>query len=917
MVMLALCVCATRLFAQNSYPINGVTVDTASKVKLQGATIAVLNARDSILRQFAYSGPDGGFSITGLDTGKYMMLVTRNGYADYVERFNLTALHDFGQINMSLKSKLLQDVIIRGQTSAIKIKGDTTEYNAKAYVIQPNDKVEDLLRQLPGIQVDQNGNITAQGVAVKKVLLDGEEFFGDDPMLVTRNIRADMVAKVQLYDKKSDQATFTGIDDGKKAKTINIQLKEDKRNGAFGKVDAGAGTSKRYQGQALYNIFRGNEKMSAYGTVATTGKVGLGYIDNNRLGSGNIEIGDNGLVPLPTNGDLDASTGQFDGKGSPLAGSAGVHYDNKWGDNGKPINANYKIGWLNVKGNAVTATQQSLPDGQINNNTTENFDNSSFRQKLDATYQFKPDTSSNLKISADGTIKTIKTNSNYASVNLRENDTPLNNEQRTLNNDGDQRIFNVGVFYTKKFSKPRRTFSWNISQSYIRSGSNGFLNSNINFYNPLGIKDSTVAVNQYKKSTTVNSSINSNITWTEPLTKTLSLVINYGLGINNSTSNNLSYNASTPGRYDVFDPVYSNNYKFNQLANQGGAVFNYKTNKSILNFGAKVTSIAFKQTNEYTGNSYTRNFLNWLPQVSYQNSLSKYASFVISYTGRTTQPNIEQLQPILINTQPLYITLGNPALKPAFTHDFSATYRGAQPVSGFNFYISPYYSITTTAIVNNIVTDAAGKTTVSYVNLAGNQQNNYGLFINLGKSIKSIGFSINFNTDASTSYSYINNALDRSDYHSYSAGISIGKSKLNKYSFNLSASPQYTTSTFSLQPQINNNAAGFASSARAYVYLPGKFQIGADVNHTYRAATQAFDAQQITLLNASISKTFLKSNGLKLAITGNDLLDQNVTISRRVTGSTITQSSYSGIKRYFLFSITWDFTKFKTIPVNQ
>src|ERR1700733_12040323 len=173
---------------------------------------------------------------------------------------------------MILKSKLLAEVLVKGTRAAIKIKGDTTEYNAAAFKIQPNAKVEDLLKQLPGIQVDKDGKITAEGQEVKKVLVDGEEFFGDDPTLVTKNIRADMVDKVQLYDKKSDQATFTGIDDGQKTKTINIKLKEDKKNGMFGKAEAGDGTQNIYQGQLLFNAFKSKEKFSVYGTLGNNGK---------------------------------------------------------------------------------------------------------------------------------------------------------------------------------------------------------------------------------------------------------------------------------------------------------------------------------------------------------------------------------------------------------------------------------------------------------------------------------------------------------------------------------------------------------------------------------------------------------------------------------------------------------------------
>ncbi|MDB5032759.1 MAG: TonB-dependent receptor, partial [Mucilaginibacter sp.] len=234
----------------------------------------VLNAKDSILRKFTRAKPDGSFAINDLAKGKFILVLSYPGYADYTEGFTLDEKvepsHDFGKLSMILKSRLLQDVIIKGSARAIKIKGDTTEFNANAYVIQPNAKVEDLLKQLPGIQVDKDGKITAQGQTVSKVLVDGEEFFGDDPTLVTKNIRADMVDKVQLYDKKSDQATFTGIDDGQKTKTINIKLKENSKNGYFGKLYGGIGTQDNYESQLLYNKFKGKEKFSISGTSSNT-----------------------------------------------------------------------------------------------------------------------------------------------------------------------------------------------------------------------------------------------------------------------------------------------------------------------------------------------------------------------------------------------------------------------------------------------------------------------------------------------------------------------------------------------------------------------------------------------------------------------------------------------------------------------
>src|SRR5690554_2822075 len=349
-------------FAQSSYQIKGTVIDTAVNVDLANASITVLNASDSILVKFNRANQDGTFEIAELSSGAYILLVTYPDYADYVEKFTLDSLnpsYDFGNINLILKERLLSEVIITGGIAAIKLKGDTTEYDARAFVIQPNSKVEDLLKQLPGIQVDQNGKITAHGEAVRKVLVDGEEFFGDDPTLVTRNLRGDMVDKVQLYDKKSDQATFTGVDDGVKTKTINIQLKEDSKNGMFGKADAGLATDDLYQAQLMYNTFKGSGKFAAYGTIGNTGKIGLNWRDTDRYASSeNIVMdGDMIMITNSSSDELDSFNGQYNGQGIPLAHSGGLHYDTKWNEKKENINANYKIGSIEVDGIENTITQ--------------------------------------------------------------------------------------------------------------------------------------------------------------------------------------------------------------------------------------------------------------------------------------------------------------------------------------------------------------------------------------------------------------------------------------------------------------------------------------------------------------------------------------------------------------------------------
>src|SRR3569833_2189967 len=422
-------------FAQNNYSAKGVAADSVERVKLHNTSIAILDAKDSILVKYTRAGADGSFNISGLNKGKYILLASYPNYADYTEAFSLDSahqVHNFGNLNMSPKSRLLQEVIVKGTASQMKIKGDTTEFNARAFATQPNAKVEDLLRQLPGITVDKDGKITAQGETVGKVLVDGEEFFGDDPTLVTKNIRADMVAKVQLYDKKSDQATFTGIDDGQRTKTLNIKLREDKKNGYFGKVDAGYGTNNYYEGELLYNKFKANEKFSVYGTIGNDGKSGLGWQDAQKYGGGsdNVQIIDGGGIMIFGGGgdDLESFNGNYSGKGTPIARTGGAHFDQKFNNDKESVNVNYKVGSLTLDGTDNTISQNFAPSFAINSNSTQNYHNYMFRQKLDITTNIKIDTTSDLRIHVDGTLKNSDTHSTYDDMETSNQDGSLLNK---------------------------------------------------------------------------------------------------------------------------------------------------------------------------------------------------------------------------------------------------------------------------------------------------------------------------------------------------------------------------------------------------------------------------------------------------------------------------------------------------------
>ena len=729
--------------AQGLHSIKGRTIDTASTTLLAGSTIAILNSKDSTLVKFTRSAENGSFELNGIKNGKFILLVSYPKYADFVDHFTLdstTQVKDYGKINLTGMAKILADVIIKGNRNAIKIKGDTTEFDPKAFNIEPNSKVEDLIKQFPGIQVDKDGKITAQGKTVQKVLVDGEEFFGDDPTLVTKNLRADMVESVQLYDKASDQASFTGIDDGEKTKTLNVKLKEDKKNGYFGKVQGGYGTDDFYNGQFMFNKFWGKKKFSAYGILGNNGTVGLGWDDRDKYGgSSGMTMTDDGGMYFSSGGsdDFDSYDGQYNGQGIPVARTGGLHFDSKWNKDKESLNTNYKIGSIRVKGDRNTISQNNLSSGVINNISDQYTDNDMFRQKLDATYEVKLDSTLTLKVNVDGTLKQSNTFNDYNTSSTDGNNDLLNTTKRTLKNKVDEQMFNINGLLTKRFQKKGRTLSLNLNQSITKSNSDGYLNSENSFYEVTGRRDSLI--NQYKVNDITNSAFKSNLAYTEPLSKTMTVIVNYGLSLMNGKSDRKSFNQSASGNYDILDTEFSNDYELDQIINQGGAIFNYKKGKTVINFGSKFSGVDFKQTDLYNNVTYNRKFVNYMPQASYQYRFSQQKSIRISYNGNTNQPSLDQIQPIRVNTDPLNISLGNPDLRPSFRSNINANYNSYKVLTNQNVYLYGSYSFTTNPIVSDVTTDAnTGRSSYRAVNINDKMSSNFYVYAQTSRKINGL-----------------------------------------------------------------------------------------------------------------------------------------------------------------------------------
>lgn len=924
LVLLAFCLCTFSAFAQNNHSIKGITIDTALKSKVS-STITILRA-DSIMQAFSYAGSDGAFTVGGLPAGKYILLASFPEYADYSQDFTIgatEAVHDFGNINLTLLSKILKEAVVKGSINALKIRGDTSDFNAKAFVIQPNAKVDDLLKQIPGMEIDQNGAIKFRGVAIKKILVEGEEFFSDDPVLVSRTLRGDMIDRVRVYEKRSDQATFTGVDDGQRSQVIDLKLKEDKKVGIFGKLDGAGGRADddrgMYAGQFQFNRFKANSKMAVYGTMANTGKVNLNYSDQSNLGMQNsLLLGSDavGVVIIGGGGD-ELDNASYSGRGYPVAKTAGGHYDVKWGK-GESINTNYRIG--QIKNTVLENTiQDRLIDQQTSTRTATNAEsiNSTFRQKLDVMYQ-KSSLNTNLRLTVDGTLRNTESTNMNSKYQTDQNGNFVNQQTQTNNRTGNAGLFNASLFYSHKFKKARRTLSWNMSENYSQSKEELFAKTNVD--NAVG---ADFAVDQYKPTKTISSLLSSNLTYTEPLTAKLTLTFNYLLGVSNSISRQESFNNSGSGNYDQIDEKTTNDYKYNVFTNQIGAVFSHVTPKTNLTFGTRASNVNFNQIDERKLTERNRTFINWIPQANFRYSPKQGKTFGVSYNGSTRQPSINQLQPIVNNLDPTNLTIGNPDLKQSFYHSASANYSTSSMLTGSTFFLSGSYTLQENQIVN-IFNFVNGINTTRFANLTDHKPHTYSINTYISKKITSwdVTISPQLSYSANTSYTYTqngnDNALNQTSGNNYSAYLSLSKNKAKKYSINVSGNVGYATTknSFTTRNDYKSVIAGFNSSST--IYLPGRFEVFGNMRYSYTGPSSNNDLGAIHRANidASISRTFLKGNNLKMSLTGTNLLDQTPN-TRNAQGNFITQSTYNVIRRYFMLNLIWDFTKFGTLPAKN
>ena len=913
--LLFLLSCTLACFSQQA-TVKGIITDTAEKKSLSNSVIALLKSADSTLVKFTRSNKDGTFSISNIPAGNYLLLVTHPTYADFFTPTSLkdTSIVDMATVPMILRSQLLEQVIVRQQLGAIRLKKDTTEYIADSFKVAANASVEDLLKRLPGIQVDKDGKIKTQGEEVRKVLVDGEEFFGDDPTMATQNIRADAVEKVQVFDKQSDQAAFTGIDDGSRTKTINLKLKEDKKNGYFGKVTLGGGLKDKFNNQAMINAFKKKRKFAVYGIMSNTGRTGLGWGDRSTYGGAenNMEFdeGSGGMMIFNSGDDFDGGGGSFYGEGLPTSWSAGTHYSNKFNGDKDKLNLNYQFKKLNTIGSGATTTQYLLTDSSYFRNERGNSFSQRIRNNVSGSYEMQLDSSSTLKITANGSIgKTINNNFSYNET-LSGFKAPVNTSNRNTNSRADNQSLNTTLLWRKKFAKKGRTISINFGQNYSNNESDGFLYSSNQIFSPLLIKDT---VDQEKINNSNKLSFNGKASYTEPLSKSVTLEVNYGISNGNSESERITYDKKD-GKYQNYIDSLSSHYSVNVLTNSGGATL--RINKKTINFsfGGTVSNAAFEQKDLRKDTLISYTYLNLFPRANINWNINPQKRLSIRYSGSTRQPTIEQLQPLNDNNDPFYERKGNPNLKQEFNHDITVSFNDYKVLNNRSIYLQATIVTVNNAISTNDELGAGGKRISQPFNVSGNYR--YYSYMGYGFKLKKSDFNINFNTNLSGSRnnSLINNKIISNNSGQYQFGISTNYSKEKKIEFNVGVDAGYNTSKSST---LINNYWSTTFNSEVTVYLPWKTLIKTNADLNIRQKTPLFTQNRnVYLLNGTFSKKIFKGETGLLSFEMKDVLNQNLGFNRDISDGFIQERTYETIRRFWLLSFTWNFSKNGKAPSN-
>lgn len=904
--------------AQSNTRVTGNVRDTSNMQQLDGATISLINTKDSSLLSFVRTDSSGNFIFDRVPNGKYRLSATHSGFHAAWRTFNVTGVPaiDLGQIYMRDKS-MLDEIIVDAEMPPVTVNGDTLEFNAGSFSTKPNAVVEDLLKKMPGIQVDKDGVIRVNGQRINKVFVNGKEFFTGDPRVATQNLPADAVDKVQVFEKKSDQSEFTGFNDGNGETALNLKLKKDKKNPTFGKIKANAGIPGRYDGQFNVNRFNGDQQFSAIGMANNANHQGFSIMDvlnftgearNMMKGAGGggmrIVISDGGSTDfgLPVEG----SGASAAGIATTLAG--GLNFNDTWN---KKTDVNGSYFYNNIK----VATDEHLNREFISllnpysysENSSNNRATESSRFNISADH--KIDSFNSIKFTPSYIHEDNHYNSSNNYISTFADGTKLNDGFSNTLSDATGDDLKNNILFRHRFAKKGRTISANFLMAYNDSRSQGSLHSINDFF----ARDSSQGADTINQVNTIKSltlEYGGNLTYTEPLSKKTLIELNASYNFNKGNLNRLTYDYNNyNSKYDKFNPsqstVFTNEYQYTG----GGVGLKNIHKKYNLSLSANLQYATLTGSLKDSAFRVFQSFINVLPSANFAWNFTRSKTLRLAYNTSTRQPTSTQLQPVTDISDPLNIRVGNPTLKQEYTHNATVQYFSANPLMQKNLMLMVNASTTQNAIVNADDINKQGIRITRPVNADGV----YNVFaiIDWGFRVKEINtrFTLGGNVFLNNNINFVNGLRNNIHNVSYTPRASVNYNYKDKMDITAEARVNYTTVKYSLQPSLNNNYLQQEYSMEASATLPFGIGINSDITYTANTGRSAGFNTYFTKWNAAITKQMLKNKKGELKLGVNDILNQNIGISRNVNQNYIEDVTYKTLKRYYMVGFTYSLLK--------
>lgn len=926
-ILFALFLLSTNIYAQKTPgSVKGRVIDSTQAI-VPEASITVLKKSDSSLISFAVADTKGNFTIKDLPLDTLILSVTASGYQEFAKTFKLTAESkdfNFNDIFLPKHVKMLDEVVINSQVPIV-IKGDTVQYNASAFKTAPNATVEDLLKKLPGVEVDKDGNIKAHGESVQKVYVGGKEFFGNDPKMATKNLTAEMVENIQVYDDMSDQAKFTKIDDGSRTKTININLKKDRNNGVFGNVRAAAGTQDRYNLSGNLNLFRGNQRISFVAGANNANNSNFSFSDIiggmggfSGFGGGSFGGGMGAVTISVRGGGMGMGGGHMGGGGPVMMGggqgitksiNSGLNFSDEWRK--LKVSGSYDFNNQDTRQESETIRRTTFTDSITVMDRFVASHNKNQNHRFNARFEYQIDSLNSILITPN---ITFQKSSNYSvDTNYTDYDTGTGYAKASSGksenfNARDGFTFGNNLLYRKRFNKPGRTFTLGWNNSYSKSNSEGStLSQSIIFNNKAGIND-TIKQDQenFQDMKTNNNTISTS--YTEPLSYNKLLEVNYAFTNNLSTSDRKTFNYNpVTKQYDNANLLLTNRFENTFLAHRAGANFRVQGKRYSYQLGMGV------QSSTLTSNSYQArtgkdsvseaSYTNFFPTANFTFNPVRSKTLRVEYNGRTNQPTISQLQNILDVSDPLNQRIGNPDLKQEFNHTMRLSYNSFNSTNYRYINIGLNFNATDNKIVNSTDSVSKGIQLIKPVNMDGYKSGSSNITLGLPLKGSWKGSSLNFTNTLSASQTASLLFKQKNITNNYSigqsAGINIDKEKFN---FGIRGNVSYNIVRYSVNTQLNDGYWNQTYTTDFTWYLPSNFNLATDFNYYVNTGRADGFNQNIPLWNASISKQFLKSKNIELKFSVNDILNQNQSISRYTGENYIEDYRTNVLKRYYMVS---------------